>query len=340
MFHSARLKLTIWYIGIIACICWLFSGAIYQVLIREVERFDRAQRQQIGRSLGQDTLMAETNLAITSDLVGEVKHRILVMLIFVNAGILGIVGVLSYILAGKTLLPIKDMVEEQNRFITDASHELKTPLTSLRTAFEVHLRDKKHTLKDADTVIRDSLTEVNNLQLMSESLLLLAQYQKSNGHTSLEPLSLNQAMEESMNRVKPLAKKKSIKLALTIKTEINVEANRYGLVELLVILLDNAIKYSPAKSTITLTGAKHRNSVTISVKDQGIGISKNDQAHIFDRFFRSDQARHKEKIAGGYGLGLAIAQKIVTAYHGSITVTSKLGQGSVFTITLPTTSVR
>lgn len=343
MFHSARLKLTGWYLLIIICICALFTAAIYNVLLREVERFDRMQRVQIGQRLLRERFLPDSDspvliaspLPVTPDLVAEVKQRILITLLLIDAGIVSLAGVAGYWLAGQTLKPIREMVEEQNRFITDASHELKTPLTSLKIAFEVWLRDKKKTIKSAETIIKDSVSEVNNLQSLAESLLTLAQYQKLNGHTKLEPLPISVVIEEAVNRTKVLAHNKKITLSTPKETQLEVVGNRFGLTDALVILLDNAIKYSPTGSKVIIGLQGYKNTIRLSVTDQGIGISEADQVHIFDRFFRADQARVRETQTGGYGLGLPIAKKIVDMHHGTLSVDSHVGRGSTFTIELP-----
>ena len=107
-----------------------------------------------------------------------------------------------------------------------------------------------------------------------------------------------------------------------------------SLTQLLVVLLDNAIKYTDGKSPINLTVKKDTSEINIAVKDGGVGIKKEDLPHIFDRFYRADRSRSKQRV-GGYGLGLSIAKRIVTLHNGSIRVESEIGKGSIFTVTLP-----
>ncbi|MDP2638251.1 MAG: hypothetical protein Q8P26_04285, partial [Candidatus Levybacteria bacterium] len=149
-FHLARLKLTAWYLVIIMTLSIIFSVVIYSVLTHEVDRLERAQRFFIERRLEEGDFIPpsrfrtfQERVPINPELVAETKQRILFMLTFANVGILLVSGGLGYFLAGRTLRPIKEMVDEQNRFITDASHELKTPLTALRTEFEVAMLDEK-----------------------------------------------------------------------------------------------------------------------------------------------------------------------------------------------------
>ena len=342
MFHSARLKLTAWYLFIIMLISISFSVVIYKVLTNEMERFVRTQRFRIERRIREgeffplDVHFQETLPKVPimdPELVEEMKRRLVFILIAVNGGILIISGGFGYVLAGRTLKPIREMLDEQNRFITDSSHELRTPLTSLKSAMEVNLRDKHLTLKSAKTLIAESIKEVNKLQSLSDELLQLAQYQKPQTRVKFEKLSLAEIVKKAVSKVKPQAKQKEI--VIQDKTQdIEIEGNKDGFCDLLVILLDNAIKYSKPRTKILVRGQKTGDSLQISVEDQGIGIDKKDILHIFDRFFRTDIARSKVN-AGGYGLGLSIAKKIVDIHHGSITVESKLNKGSVFTVHLP-----
>ncbi len=343
MFRQTRLKLTGWYLLIIMAVSLAFSLVIYRVIGSEVDRFAQTQRLRIERRfrLGEfapfpDTLSPDSLPLVPimdPELIEETKRRLMLILVLVNGGILFIAGGLGYILAGKTLQPIKSMLDEQNRFITDSSHEFRTPLTSLKSALDVNLRDPHLTLKGAKTVITDSIQDVNKLQALSDELLQLTQYQKPNGSSQFAPLSLADVAKAALRQVKPLAKAKHITLKNQIKN-LKITGNKYGLTDLLVILLDNAIKYSSSSQKVTLTSAKTNSFVTISVKDRGMGIDQKDIPHIFDRFYRTDTARSKTT-TGGYGLGLSIAQKIVAAHHGSIAVKSLPGKGSTFTVKLP-----
>ncbi len=337
MFNSARLKLTFWYLLIVMVISVSFSAVIYRVDVAEVERFDRIQRSRIQNMIvipGFGFLQSP-QIGIDPTLVAETERRIIFTLVLINAAILLISGVTGYFLAGITLAPIAEMVEEQNRFISDASHEINTPLTSLKLALEVYLREKKTTLAESKTLVTESLDEVNKLQYLSGSLLQLAQFQKPN-NTKFEKVKLADVIHEAIRKVAPMAHEKEIKIEAKL-IKIDVMASKYGLTDLLVILLDNAIKYSHSKSKIEISLMKLDSQVSIVIQDYGIGIAKEGLTHIFDRFYRTDEARSKTH-KGGYGLGLSIAKKIVDAHHATITVKSNLGKGSTFTVNLPKSS--
>ena len=210
MFHSARIKLTAWYLLIIMLVSMSFSLVIYKVLVNEVDRFARTQTFRIERRFREGIYFPpEMHLRgtlpkapiIDSELVDEIKGRLVFALLAINGGILIISGGLGFLLAGKTLRPIQDVVDEQNRFITDSSHELRTPLTSLKSAMEVNLRDKNLKLKDAKKLISENIEEVNKLQSLSDELLQLAQYQKPNNNTKFEKLEFVDVVRTSIKKV-------------------------------------------------------------------------------------------------------------------------------------------
>lgn len=325
MFHKARLKLTAWYLIIIMLISLMFSMVIYRMLSHELERFEKAQRFRIERQLS----FPPPPLG-NPELIAEAKRRIILDMAFFNLIILGIAGGLSYFLAGRTLTPIKEMMEEQNRFVSDASHELRTPLTSMKTAMEVYLRDKNAKLAEAKNVIVENIGEVDRLQILTDQLLQLTQYEKTNVQVGQQEILISQIIKGAKQKVKPMANLKKIRF----KEEINdgrININKESLIELLVILLDNAIKYSPKNSQVVILAEKKDRFLNIKVVDKGIGISEKELPHIFDRFYRADNARQKMAV-GGYGLGLAIAKKIVENNGGSIEVKSQINKGTIFSV--------
>ncbi len=336
MFIKARLKLTVWYLLIIMLISVSFSVAIYNVLTNELNRVERVQRL---RQEGQLFIIRERPprpFAIDPQLIQETKDRLKTILLSINLGILGLSGLAGYFLAGRTLRPIKEMMDEQGRFITDASHELRTPLTSLKSEIEVSLRDKNLDLKEAKRLLNSNLEEVNNLQSLSDYLIELTQYGKNK--ETLKEVLLSEVIFASIKSVANLAKLKNIAIKTKIK-DVFMEANKQSLCELLVIFLDNAIKYSPKNTTVILSSRVVDPSLFIDIKDKGIGIDAADIPHLFDRFYRADKSRSKNR-AVGYGLGLSIAKQIVDKYKGSINVESEPKRGTVFTIRLPLKQTR
>ncbi len=334
MFQSARLKLTAWYLLIIMFISIFFSFIIYRFLTNELQRFALTQRYRIERRLNETTPELRFRIPMPPDpqLIEEVENRIIIILVMINGVILIASGGIGYFLAGRTLKPIKDMMEEQNRFTADASHEFRTPLTALKTNIEVTLADKNLSITEAKKVLHESLADVNDLQTLSDALLQLAHYQTVNGNL-YEAISIKNIIENSLKKVQLQAKQKKIVLNNTVEDK-TFEGDFQRISELMVILLDNAIKYSPEKSTVTIL-SKHTDShIHISVTDQGVGIAEKDIPHIFDRFYRADKSRSKNRVSG-YGLGLSIAKKIINEHRGSLSVKSKVNSGTTFGISLP-----
>jgi signal transduction histidine kinase len=342
MFHSTRLKLTAWYLLIIMTISISFSAFIYFGAAREYDRILRIEQYRIMHPTPPGVIFqrqpSETDLfsispSPDSELIELEKLRALEALFGVNMIILFLSALSGYFLAGRTLRPIKNMIDEQNRFITDASHELNTPLTSLKTSIEVNLRDKNFNNEKAKGVLQSNLEDVNNLQFLSAELIKLTQYQDQNNNLQFEKAYLSDVVGEAVEKVTSLAKKKNI----SIKTDISktqIMGDRRSLTELFIIIVDNAIKYSPNKTTINLSIKKIDSKVQIFIKDNGMGIEKKDIPYIFDRFYRADKSRTKQKVSG-YGLGLSIAKRIAVLHNGNISVESELGNGSTFIITLP-----
>ena len=339
MFRSARLKLTLYYLVIIMLISVAFSFFIYEVLISEVQRFADQQQARIERQMFQNQFLPPSfqvptlPVDFSRDLVEDTKRRLILILFAIDGSIFILAGGLGYFLAGRTLRPIKEMLDEQNRFISDSSHELRTPLTSLKTAMEVSLRDPGLKLSEAKEIIGESIDEVNKLQALSDGLLQLAQYQKPNSKIQFAEVELQTPIEKAIKKVQPLANAKKIKIINNVAST-TVEANGFGLTDLFVILLDNAIKYTPENKQITLATKRKDASIQVMVQDQGIGVDEKDIPHLFDRFYRADSARSRVN-AGGYGLGLSIAKKIVDSHHGSILVKRNTNEGTTFIIQLP-----
>lgn len=332
MFQSARIKLTAWYLLIIMLISIVFSVAFYNVATLELQRIIR--RAEMEQFRGNNLFLPPylRNFPSVEELE-QSKNNLKIMLIIINGVILVLAGGAGYILAGRTLQPIQNMVDEQNRFITDASHELRTPLTALRSEMEASLLENNLTDTKAKKLVESNLEEVNNLQLLSDNLLQLVQYQTNNKKNEFQKISLLQVVEDALKKVTSLAKAKKIIINNEID-DIILYGNSQSLIQLFIILFDNAIKYSPKESSIFLTSKKLDHAISIEVTDQGMGIDKKDIPHIFNRFYRADKSRTKSDIPG-YGLGLAIAKKITEEHQGTIRVKTKVNKGTTFILHFP-----
>jgi two-component system sensor histidine kinase CiaH len=330
MFQSAAIKLTAWYIAIIMALSIGCSIALYNTSRSDLEHnIHRRLPISVNELLTPDDLQSLSVLRkkqLQTDL-NHLKGR----LVSFNVLVFIVGGAVSYMLARRTLEPIEESLEAQKRFTSDASHELRTPLTAMQTEIEVALRDSKLTKTQATELLQSNLEEVAKLRALSEGLLSLAQ--NSDKPVTNTPISSKKVLEEALDRLHKVAQTKNVTIKNNTKDMI-LEAEHHSLLELFVILIDNAIKYSPEKSSIIITSKAQNKLGKISIKDQGIGINSNDLPHIFERFYRADSSRTKSS-AGGYGLGLAIAKKLADSLDGSIEVRSAPGQGSTFTISIP-----
>lgn len=324
-FEKARLKLTAWYVGFVMILSSAFSFGAYRFLTNELNRSLGAQALRLysqGRIITQDQFM---------DIYDESKNRIIYNLLFLNAGIFFVSSITSYFLAGKTLQPLEENVNEQKRFIADASHELKTPLTAMRTEIEVALRDKRMNMRQTKELLTSNLEEIDKMKQLTNYLLSLNRYENGKKDLSFSLHSITDILDRSIKMVQPNIDKKEISMQKDI-SHFSVYGNLASLEELFVILLDNAIKYSDPQKNITIRAKRIRNRGFVEIKDQGMGIKFSDIPHIFNRFYRADTSRTKQKIEG-YGLGLSIAKSIVDIHKAKIDVKSILGKGSTFTVT-------
>lgn len=329
MFHSAALKLTAWYLVIIMFISIVFSLSLYHVAGDELGRNVNRQIGYFNNLLGPDESQ-NYGLLRQRQLSDDLQHLRGNLIIF-NMLVLALGGAASYWLARRTLNPIELAMESQARFASDASHELRTPLTAIQTENEVALRSKNLTKPAAVALLKSNLEEVAKLKTLSEGLLRLA-----NGGGMIEnpvAVDLKTATASAAARHQKQAESKKIVIHSRIAS-LNVLGDHDSLVELVSVLLDNSIKYSPAGSDVRISAQKKGKYVVLKVIDKGRGINQADLPRIFDRFYQADSSRHKDQ-SGGYGLGLAIAKKIIEAHRGHIEVSSQPGNGTTFAVFLP-----
>lgn len=260
------------------------------------------------------------------------KTVFVILLFFGSAGILILIPI-SYFLAGKSLRPVKQSYENQKKFIADASHELRTPLTVIQTNVEV-LRMKE------DEVLSENIHWLNNISSESETmsklisnLLTIAQADNNRLIFQKKLFDLSALCAEVYDLMYDFAKQQDITLKSDIQKDIEFKGDEDKVKQAIRILVDNAIKYTNAGGTVTIKLTTTMRSIQVSVTDTGIGLSEKDQKKIFERFYRVDDARHREE--GGFGLGLNICALIVKQHGGKIVIHSELGKGSTFTIILP-----
>ena len=221
---------------------------------------------------------------------------------------------------------------QQRRFVADASHELRTPVTVIRSITDVALEEPL-SLDDYSEVLHEINAETERLGVLINDLLVLARADEEQMPLDREPVRLDLLAVDVATTMEPLAIERGIALQVQTLEPATVSGDTARLIQVLMGLVDNALTYTNAGGTVALGVEAHGALACLTVRDTGIGIAKEDAAHIFERFYRADPAR--SRAAGGSGLGLSIARWVIEAHGGSIKVESQVGQGSTFTVTLP-----
>ncbi len=219
-----------------------------------------------------------------------------------------------------------------SRFTADASHELRTPLTIIRGELEALLKEEKLN-EDQTSEVASVLEEVDRLTQIVEGLLLMSRLETGASQMSKAPVDFAHLVSTTVEQMMLLAESKNVSLVCEAGNNVIVEAHEVRLKQVVVNLLDNAIKYTPERGKITVRVLDEASSVILEIGDNGIGISREALSHVFERFFRSEQAEARK--AQGTGLGLAMVQSIVEAHEGKVTVESRENEGATFRVQLP-----
>ena len=236
--------------------------------------------------------------------------------------------IISLYLANWTLRPILAAYEKQKEFVENASHELRTPLAILQNRLELLFQKPTATIIDESENISESLSEVRNMRLLTSNLLNLA---RRDSGIRIEPEATTTTYFENIfNSYEMLAENAGKKFSGHLKLDGTINLDQALIKQLLTILFDNALKYTGDEGEISVDVQKNGGFLVFAVADNGEGISDEDKKKIFDRFFRVDKARTRQK--GGLGLGLSLAKQIVEAYNGKITVEDNKPKGTKFII--------
>lgn len=250
------------------------------------------------------------------------------LLLFIPACLLG------YWLSKRSIRPIGLMYEKQKQFTADASHEMRTPLAVLNLAVQGLLEDSesKYSPFAAET-LQMVKTEVGRLRNLTDTLMELARRDDLGLPVKKCEVDLVALISRVTAQFSLVAEKKQQRIITKVPEKLLLHGDADSLNMLLIILLDNAVKYSPAASEIILSAEMKKDTVILKVADQGIGISDADKEKVFDRFYRVDKVRSREQ--GGLGLGLALAQSIVRLHRGRIAVSDNKPCGTIMQVTLP-----
>lgn len=332
MFRKAIVRLTATYLSIIMVISIFFSVNIYALATRELDRgYGRRSDLIMNAPPDLPNSFRQQLLDDTRNLMSEARAKVFFTLVVTNLGVLLIGGWVSYVLARRSLQPIEEAHASLERFTADASHELRTPIAAMKSEIEVALMQPKISDKEVKDILKSNLEELDVLTQLSDNLLRIARLDDKS--MPLKKQLLTPVIQEAVDRVLSSAEKRHILIDIKGDEQLSALTDYGGLVEVLVIILDNAIKYSPERTTIIIGTSKKERTPEIYIQDQGIGIDKKDLPHIFERFYQADTARSKQN-RSGHGLGLSIAVQIIEKLNGTIKVSSKPKKGSRFTIQL------
>lgn len=252
-----------------------------------------------------------------------------------NAVIIGLIGyaaffLISLLLAKWVTKPVEKTWNEQKQFISDASHELKTPLTIIMTNAEM-LSDKSYSERDRDGFTNNILSTSKRMRGLVESLLELARLDNNRVPIQHVPVDFSKLISDSILPFEPLFYENDMELSAEIDKDIQVEGDKEKLRQVVNILLDNALKYSDPSDTVTVRLTTHGSECILSVSGRGTPLSREERENIFKRFYRVDQARNDGQ---SYGLGLSIADSIVKEHNGKIWAESADGFNTFF-VSLP-----
>jgi two-component system, OmpR family, sensor histidine kinase CiaH len=262
----------------------------------------------------------------------ELLYRLL-WIMGIGCGIGFICAVLAgYFLAGRALVPIKKAWQKQQQFVSDASHELRTPLAVIQAKTDLLFRSPSASIKEKIIDVSTISNESRRLSKLVTNLLILARSDSDQIEIHKQVFRLDQLLGEIIVQFEEIVTYQGKSLFLDAPEQVTFMADKERIHQLIVILLDNAIKYTKEGGEITLSCHQSHSSIFLRVKDTGMGIAEKDIPKIFDRFYQSDKARTGSE---GTGLGLSIGQWIIDKHHGKVKVASSIGNGTQIEIIFP-----
>lgn len=248
--------------------------------------------------------------------------------------ILAVMFLISDYMARKAIEPVEKSWNDQQRFVADASHELKTPLTVILANMDIMQANKDATIWEENKWIENTKSEATRMTELVNDMLFLARSDANIDQSyNFQNINFSKLSEECVLTFESVAFEKGINFSSNIPMDIFLYADETRIKQVIMILIDNAMKYVNDKGSIFVTAENMGKQVKFSVANTGIAIEPHKQAHLFERFYRADDSRAREK--GGYGLGLSIAQNIIAAHGGKIGLEYSNENGTCFAFTLP-----
>ncbi|WP_138493645.1 sensor histidine kinase [Paenibacillus pinistramenti] len=264
------------------------------------------------------------------------QQKILTNLIYTFSAValvmLGVIYVVSRYFANRSIKPVKEAFEKQKRFIGDASHELKTPLAVINTNADVLLANGEDTVNEQAKWVHHIKSETERMKTLTNDLLYLTEMDDARERTIQVPFNLSEAVESVILTMEAVIFEKDLVMDYRIEPGLSVTGSSEQMKQVVMILLDNAAKYSNPKGSINIALERQKGHILLSVSNTGPGIPADHLDKIFDRFYRVDASRSRQK--GGYGLGLAIARSIVEQHKGKIYARSVPNETTTFYVQL------
>lgn len=319
VFIRARLKLTAFYGVSVLLIVLTFSLGIYIFFGSDmVGEFEYE---------GNDSA---TEQALEQEFVDVAQGRLQVTLIVVDLGATLLALAIGWMLAGRTLKPIRETMGRHQQFISDAAHELRTPLAVMRAGLDTVDSGAAATLADYRLLAADLHEEIDRMVDLADDLLLLARSDQSTLSTSRGTIALSQICGRQLKLILPYAKQQGVKIIEDIEEGLTITGDENQMERLILNLLKNAIDYNQEGGRVTLSLAREGTKAVITVSDTGMGISREDLDKVFGRFYKADAARERKD--SGSGLGLSIAREIIRGHQGEVNIESNVGEGTTVTV--------
>lgn len=319
-FQKAHLKLTAFYTLVTMIIVVVFSFVLFFSL------------QKNAQDIVDESI--DTTSAI---LYQDIKHNIEDVentIFVVDFILLFLVSGLGYVIAGKTLKPIKETLESQKRFLADASHDLRTPLAIIKSEAQVLIQSNSDQVQDYKKVVESTLEEINKMSRLVDDLLIIARTDVIHINTIIEKFDVQNLLQKITSKMEIQAHKKNITLILKDSIPFLISGNTHTLERAIRNIVQNAINYTPNNGTVSLSLTQEKNVCLLEITDTGVGINQKDLPYVFDRFYKTEHSRND---GSGSGLGLPITKQIVEQHGGSIKLLSKVGIGTEVIITIPIT---
>ncbi len=318
-FIWARIKLTFLYTLSILVAFLVTNITLFRLWLRTLD------------SIIPGNLEYETRSQFITRLSAEISRQSIATYVL----LLFIVVLVSFLISGRSLFPIRRIMRAQKRFIADASHELRTPLAIMKTNSEIVLLDGDNIdPKEAQQAFKSNLEEIDRMSKIIENLLALSYYDNRFADIPVQEINVAKLVTSITDRSQSLAKKKNINLRLLNTDPGLIMGNIVAIEQLAINLIKNAINYTPDGGQVSVSVTTKNTSVEFKVKDSGIGIEKKDLPNVFNPFYKAGQGRIQLERESS-GLGLTIVKKIVERHSGSIYINSAVGKGTTIIITFP-----